>query len=89
MEPARVAKVKNAFKGKGYSFFLENVNINGLNHGCSGFIKNGDKCVYINTELPIMFRYAKDEKDFQGETNQYCWNFEEFVKNVDRMLKEK
>lgn len=95
MRPLLMTKVKNAFKGKEYSFFLKNININGSKRGCCGFIKSGEKCVYINTEPscaewipPIMFRYAKNEKDSHGGTNQFCKTLEELVENVNRMLKE-
>lgn len=63
-------------------FTLKNIKINGVNKGCSGFItntKNGT-CVYINTESScyeplkdkILYRYARDTKDYHGYENHFA-----------------
>lgn len=57
-------------------FHLSNVIVNGVKHGCSGFIVNKDNnlCVYVNTEKSvygslsnkIQYRYAKNTKDYNN-----------------------
>ena len=67
-------KLRYALQKRGgkYVYSLSNVRINGVNRGCSGFIRNKENgtCVYVDTEIPVynvmglyMFRYADNEKD--------------------------
>lgn len=68
-------------------FKLKNISINGRKVGCSGFITNMQTgaCVYVNTERSVygplsdkvLFRYARDEKDFSSNglangQNRFC-----------------
>ena len=59
---------------------LRNIVVNGVKRGCSGFFTNPatGRFVYVNTEQPwcmekgaCMLRFAKDEKDFCGERNEW------------------
>ena len=74
-------KVKNRLNkfGENFQYNLHNVRINGETRGCSGFITNKENgvIVYISTEPVaclhnrLMYRYAKDEKDFSGCHNEW------------------
>ena len=78
-------KLKNALKkanekyGYDLKFDIKNIIINGAKRGCSGFVTNtqNGSCVYTNTErtcvshLGVMYRYAKDNKDFHGYCNRW------------------
>lgn len=59
-------------------FHLKNVNVNESKRGCSGFIVNTktDTILYVQTEDTfnqnrVLFRYARDLKDYVGFYNQY------------------
>lgn len=72
--------VKSQIKPYGY----ELVNFNAGWCECSGFITNGIKYVYFNSgdyraSAPycdifesVLIRRAKDERDYRGETNNFC-----------------
>ena len=89
--------LKNRFKKVGnYEYYLKNININGVKRGCDGFIRNPEngKIVYLTTEYvcgncykplanKMMYRTAKDLKDYTGETNQWCMENE----LVDKVVK--
>lgn len=89
--------LKNRFKKVGnYEQYLKNININGVKRGCDGFIRNPEngKIVYLTTEYvcgncykplanKMMYRTAKDLKDYTGETNQWCMENE----LVDKVVK--
>lgn len=61
---------------------LKNVRINGVNHGCSGFVRNPETgiIVYVCTDMlnysarvyDCLYRVAKDEKDYHGGINMYA-----------------
>ena len=95
--PILSQKVKNAIKKADpdteYTFTLKNILVNEQKRGCSGFIRNGEAVVYINTEpsvsyLPsFMARYATDEKDFRGFRNRFYESLPEMVEDVVNMLK--
>lgn len=79
-------KLKNAIRrhkrGDECIFNLRNITINGVKRGCSGHIRLGNRCVYVNTERScygplsdkFMYRVAIDEKDYSGNggRNQWC-----------------
>lgn len=96
-KPLLAIKLKNAFlkASAGYNFDiqLKNVIINHEKRGCGGFIINpeNNNCVYITTDcsycnMPIMYRYADDNKDFTGHTNRWCKTIDELVSSVTKML---
>ena len=91
--PILMTKVKNAIKRKraNVDFQLKNININGNQRGCSGFIINTDTktTVYINTEPCMgnyMYRYADDVKDFTGYHNRWTHTFDELIDAIDALL---
>lgn len=61
---------------------VKDININGVVKGCSGFITNprNGNVIYVNTEGScyepladkIMYRKAKDTKDYSGGQNRWC-----------------
>ena len=93
-------KVKNAVSKKfanaeNVEFKLENISINGDKRGCSGFIiyhkAVGDIVVYINTEKSfylnsMLYRYAKNDKDYKGLYNHHEENFDTFINSIYKML---
>lgn len=72
-----MTKFKNAMQKNGnFEYKIRNININGTKRGCSGFVTNpaNHVTVYFTTDesLPAnMCRYARDTKDFVGDTNLY------------------
>lgn len=96
-KPLLMTALKNRFKKVGdYEYHLKNININGVKRGCSGFIRNPEtgKTVYIDTEFvcgncykplenKVMFRTAKNLKDYSGGINQWCTENE----LVDKVVK--
>ena len=96
-KPLLMTALKNRFKKVGnYEYYLKNININGVKRGCDGFIRNPEngKIVYLTTEYvcgnfykqlsnKMMYRTAKDLKDYTGETNQWCMENE----LVDKVVK--
>lgn len=82
-------------------FKLKNNTVNGRKVGCSGFITNiqTGSCVYVDTEHSVygplsdkvLFRYARDEKDFSSNglangQNRFCAD-DELAANVVKMLR--
>lgn len=57
-----------------YEYKLSNININGAIRGCSGFISEGNRVAYINTERvcysplnnKILYRLAESVGDYGG-----------------------
>lgn len=98
-KPLLMTALKNRFKKVGdYEYYLKNININGSKRGCSGFIKNPEtkKIVYLTTEYvcgncykpfenKVMYRKAKDLKDYTGGTNRWCLE-SELVNEVVKAL---
>ena len=96
-KPLLMTALKNRFKKVGnYEQYLKNININEVKRGCDGFIRNPEngKIVYLTTEYvcgncykplanKMMYRTAKDLKDYTGETNQWCMENE----LVDKVVK--
>lgn len=96
-KPLLMTALKNRFKKVGnYEYYLKNININGVKRGCDGFIRNPEngKIVYLTTEYvcgncykplanKMMYRTAKDLKDFSGGENQWCVESE----LVDKVVK--
>jgi len=94
-----MTKLKNRFKKvePEIEFHIKNVNINGVTHGCSGFIvdaKSG-RAVYVSTDVnhgissdKVLYRNAKHTKDFRGKRNRYTYNYdvEETVEKVLELL---
>lgn len=82
-------------------FSLKNVTMNGRKVGCTGFVTNiqTGSCVYVNTEHSVysplsdkvMYRYARDEKDFSSNKLKNGWNNfcpdGELAKNILKMLR--
>lgn len=96
MERILMTKVKNAIKksfGTDVEFKLSNININGDKRGCSGFITNpaNGVTVYVDTEeckpYGIMYRYAKDNKDYTGCRNRWSHDFGEYIGEICKLLK--
>lgn len=96
-----MTKLKNAIKrlprGNECTFNLSNISINGDKRGCSGHIRLGNRCVYVDTERScfgplsdkFMYRVAIDEKDYSGKGgyNQWCGDtVEELVDAVMVLL---
>ena len=82
-------KLKNRFSGN-QVFHLKNIIINGDKRGCSGFIALNKNTVYVNTEVlggGYLYRKAKDNKDYQGEVNQYAKNIDSLVSGINQLLK--
>lgn len=90
-------KLKNRIrKAPGdFTFFLKNVEINGVKRGCSGFIRNNRNrsYVYVNTERSAydgvpnyMYRYADNEKDYTGYCNRWADTLEELASNIIKLL---
>lgn len=75
-------KVKNAIRRVQSPLIthLQNVHINGVLHGCSGFLQDPKtgRIVYISTDVnhgtneKILYRNARHLKDFTGGRNRYC-----------------
>lgn len=76
---------KNRIKkngGENFEFHLRNISVNGVKHGCSGFIVNptNGKTVYVNTEGTdyeplggkVVFREARNLKDYSGGRNRWA-----------------
>lgn len=88
--PILSTKLKNALPST-YTVALRNIIINGDKRGCSGFVSYGDKTVYINTEpcgsLGLMYRTAKNGKDYTGGVNQWAKNIDALVSGVVSLLK--
>ena len=80
-------KVENMISAEGgdYVCDLRNININGRNLGCSGFITNpaNGVVVYVDTQKscyrPIsdknLVRYARDCKDYHGGVNEFISDY--------------
>lgn len=74
-------RIQKVGAGAEFEFKLKNIRVNSSVRGCSGFIKNleNGKIVYVNTEpsvygpfsQKVMYRAAKDFKDYTGERNQW------------------
>lgn len=83
--PILMTKLKNALKKKAdtvgitLEFSITNEKVNGVNRGCSGFIRNTENglIVYTQTEpsvlssLTYMYRYAEGLKDYRGYHNRW------------------
>jgi hypothetical protein len=75
-------KVKSLVSGLGYELVkVSTTSVNRIRRGCSGFIKDPDKgiLIYFDTEPiafqspgRVLYRSAKDEKDYCGGSNHYC-----------------
>lgn len=75
-------KVKSLVSGLGYELVkVSTTSVNHIRRGCSGFIKDPDKgiLIYFDTEPiafqspgQVLYRSAKDEKDYCGGSNHYC-----------------
>lgn len=82
-------------------FKLKNTTVNGRRVGCAGFITDiqTGSCVYVNTEHSVygplsdkvLYRYARDEKDFSSNSLKNGWNRfcadDELAKNVLALLR--
>ena len=85
-----MTKVKNLLKksGRYYATKMMNTRVNGQLRGCFGFIRRSgdDKPIYIDTEYsPFLIRFARDENDYCGETNEYC-QFDTLIQTLDAMF---
>ena len=93
-------KLKNAINkhanGMDLAFKLKNININGVNRGCSGFIRNNanGSVIYVNAEkscaswVPrFMYRYADNEKDYKGYRNRWADSLDELADAICICLK--
>lgn len=71
------------------------IKINKMYYECSGFFNVGEQVYYISSpdvrfwdinslSLGIMYRTAKDRKDYTGGTNQ--WDFNERLQNLGYKL---
>ena len=78
-------KLRNAFKRQvgttaDLTFKLSNININGRDQGCSGFITDNQtgRTVYVSTDINLglntkaLYRNARDTKDYHGMRNRYA-----------------
>lgn len=95
-------KLKNAIRKTGgaaavnLSFSLNNINVNGVKRGCSGFITNGinGSIVYVDTEescltnYKYICRYADSLHDFHGYRNHWTNSFESLVNEIIQMLQK-
>lgn len=95
-------KLKNlvlkASEGKNIEpeFHLENIPINGVKKGCSGFVKNKNNgsVVYVTTEPEsngitrnYMYRYADNISDFTGYHNRWVDSPEVLAEEICNLLK--
>ena len=87
-------RLNKAMPADSLQWALHGVKINGVAHGCSGFVRNKENgvVVYINTDMIIMqgnktilIRYAKDFTDYTGCRNMYT-NEDKFVDDIKQML---
>jgi hypothetical protein len=74
-------------------FDLKPIIRNGYRLGTSGFIRNlnGDIVIYVHSDsesftAPILYRFAKDNKDFRGGINHFCNTAEELAEAVVKMM---
>ena len=95
-----IMKVRNAvrrfFGANAELVNAKNIRVNGELRGVSGFLKYKDgRFVYFNTERScygplsdkVMFRAAKNEKDYTGGYNCWCNDHPfDLVKAIDRLL---
>lgn len=75
-------KVRSLVSGLGYELVkVSTISVNHIRRGCSGFIKDPEKgiLIYFSTEPlafqapgQVLYRSAKDEKDYCGGSNHYC-----------------
>ena len=70
-------------------FTLKNISINGIKVGCNGFIRNNanGSVIYVTTEtylsnLPYMYRYADNEKDYIGYRNRWANTLDELASAI-------
>jgi hypothetical protein len=82
-------KLKNKFPVE-FDVQLKNITINGDKRGCSGFISYNDKTVYLTTEplgtMGMMYRTAKNSKDYSGGANQWAKGIDNLVSAIIKML---
>lgn len=67
---------------------------------CSGFVKKGDKYIYLSYDIPrygevinfetsglegVLYRTAKNNKDFTGGPNNFC-SINNIVKNITLLM---
>ena len=87
-------KLRNAINrhanGMDLAFKLKNININGVNRGCSGFVRNNSNgsVIYVTTESPwrcdlkYMYRYADSEKDYTGYHNRWASELDQLADGI-------
>lgn len=64
--------------------------------GTYGFVANPHNgvTIYINTQQtdmptpPIMYRYARNDHDFRGGINHFCYTEDELASAVEKMMNE-
>lgn len=95
--PLMMTKLRNAFHKQNPELVVElkNIRINGDPRGCSGFITNliTGRVVYVTTERSpygplqgkMMYRTARDTKDYSGGMNRWS-TVDEFVPDVLDLL---
>lgn len=92
-----MTKAKNAIRrcaearGIDVSFLnWRNDNVNGQKVGCSGFVVNEDKVVYVNTSdarfftanMTFMFREARSVTDYGGAHSRNQWSRERTAESL-------
>lgn len=87
-------RTKNALHAynKNYDVRLHNIEINGVKHGCSGFVfnPNTNLIIWLTTEdNHFIVRYAKNSADYVGGINRWSESFEEMIMLANHLLVEK
>lgn len=97
--PVRVEKVvrkENGDRNCPFTFKLKPVVVNKVKHGTFGFICDPVTgiTVYVSTQpapMPapqIMYRFARDDMDYCGGVNHFCFTVDELAFAVKRMMNE-
>lgn len=90
-----LSQLKEIFKDQPVEISMKGIRVNGSFRGVSGFIKNTrtDLVVYINTEnsvsLGMLYRCARDLKDYQGGSNRFAKNSDDLFTGVMNLLTKK
>jgi hypothetical protein len=90
-----LSEIKMLFKDQPVEINMRKISVNGSFRGVSGFIKNTNTnlIVYVNTELGTMqrmlYRCARDFKDYQGGSNRFAKNSDDLFTGVIELLTKK
>lgn len=91
--PLTAVKLRNQFLklDPTLSVELKNIRVNGSLFGCSGFISDGTRWVYVNTDhnhhtrRDALYRTASGPRDYTGGPNHFV-NYEHLAEEAIRLL---